>query len=188
MDFIEGLPLSNGKLVIVMVVDRLAKYVHFMALSYPYTAAVVAQAFLDNVFKLHGMPASIVFDRDVVFTSKFWQELFKLQYTILAMSTTYHSQTNGQPKVVNRCLEGYLRCVVGERPKTWALWLLLAEWWFNTTYHSSTKLTLYQVLYGQPPPSPIHYIPSSSNIAAVDQWGLNRESTLKLLKEHLSQA
>lgn len=81
-----------------------------------------------------------------------------------------------------------MRCVVGGRPKTWAQWLPLAEWWFNTTHHSSTKLTPYQVLYGQPPPSPIHYIPGSSNIATVDQWGLDRESTLKLLKEHLSQA
>lgn len=188
MDFIKGLPLSNGKSVIFVVVDRLSKYVHFMALSHPYTAANVAQTFLDTVYKLHGMPASIVSDRDAIFTSTFWQELFRLQGTTLSLSTSYHPQTDGQTEVVNRCLEVYLRCVAGDRPKTWAQWLPLAEWWFNTTYHSSTKLTPYQALYGQLPPSPIHYIPGSSNIATIEQWGLDRESTLRILKEHLSQA
>lgn len=149
---------------------------------------MLAQIFLDNVFKLHGMPATIVSDRDVVFTSKFWQELFRLQGTVLALSTAYHPQTDGQTEVVNRCLEGYLRCVAGERPKTWAQWLPLAEWWFNTTFHSSIRLTPYQAVYGQPPPSLSSYIPGATNVDTVDQWGKDRQATLRILKEHLSQA
>ena len=73
-----------------MVVDRLSKYAHFVPLAYPYTASIVAQAFLDYIFKLHGMPGSIISDRDPIFTSKFWQELFRLQGTTLSMSTAYH--------------------------------------------------------------------------------------------------
>lgn len=73
-----------------MVVDRLSKYAHFMALSHPYSASTVAQVFLDNVFKLHGMPTSIVSDRDALFISHFWNEFFKLQGTTLNMSSAYH--------------------------------------------------------------------------------------------------
>ncbi|KAF7154542.1 hypothetical protein RHSIM_Rhsim01G0254600 [Rhododendron simsii] len=185
---LRGLPASQGKSVILVVVDRLSKYVHFMALSHPYTALDVARVFLETVFKLHGMPTSIVSDRDVVFISSFWQELFRLQGTTLNLSTAYHPQTDGQTEVVNRCLECYLRCMIGDRPKAWVQWLSLAEWWFNTTYHSASHLTPYQVVYGQVPPSHIHYILGSSNIAAIDQWGQDRKATLRLLKEHLTQA
>ena len=90
MDFIEGLPKSGGKSVIFVVVDRLSKYAHFFSLAHPYTAPIVAQVFLDHIFRLHGMPASIVCDRDPTFTSIFWKELFKLQGTELRMSSAYH--------------------------------------------------------------------------------------------------
>jgi hypothetical protein len=78
MDFITGLPKSGNKIVIMVVVDHLSKYAHFCALQHPFTASTVAQIFMDQVFKLHGMPHSIVFYRDPTFTSNFWQELFKL--------------------------------------------------------------------------------------------------------------
>jgi hypothetical protein len=73
MDFIEGLPVSNGWSVIMVVVDRLTKYGHFLLLAHPYTVFAVAQVFLANIFKLHGMPSTIVSDRDPVFTSSFWR-------------------------------------------------------------------------------------------------------------------
>ena len=79
LDFVESLPKSHGFEVIMVVVDRLAKYVHFMPLSHPYIAVKVAAVLMKEIFRLHGMPQSIVNDRDVVFTSKFWQELFRLQ-------------------------------------------------------------------------------------------------------------
>jgi hypothetical protein len=78
MDFIDGLPRSGSANCIFVVVDKFSKYGHFIPLLHPYTAATVAYMFIDNVYKLHGLPAVIISDRDLVFTSKLWQHLFKL--------------------------------------------------------------------------------------------------------------
>jgi hypothetical protein len=151
LDFIEGLPSSRQADCILVVVDKMTKYAHFIALKHPYTAHQVAMAFVDNVFKLHGMPAVIVSDRDPIFTSKLWTELFKLIETELAMSSSRHPQTDGQTERINQCLETYLRCFVHARPKQWRHWLPLAEFWYNTSYHSAIKCSPFEALYGHPP-------------------------------------
>jgi hypothetical protein len=78
MDFMEGFPKVGGKCVILTVIDRLSKYAHFVLLGHPYSATSIIKALFDQVVRLHGIPASIVSDRDPIFTSKLWQELFKL--------------------------------------------------------------------------------------------------------------
>jgi hypothetical protein len=78
MKLIVSLPKSGNKTFFMVVLDCLSKYAHFFAIQHPFTAATVAQIFMDNIFMLHGMPNSIVSDRDPNFTSNFWQELFKL--------------------------------------------------------------------------------------------------------------
>jgi len=141
----------------------------FCALRHPFTLALVAQSFMDQIFKLHGMPTSIVFDHDPIFTSNFWWELFRLQRTQLQLSTSYHPQTDGQTKAVNKCLETYLRCFTSEKLHLWVQWLPLAEWWYNTNYHATTKMTPYETIYGQLPPSPTSYIQGCSKVQAVNQ-------------------
>jgi len=120
VDFITGLPMSFGYTVILVVVDLLTKYAHFMPLKTEYTSKSVAEVFMNNVVKLHDMPKSIVSDRDKVFTSRFWQQLFELQGTALAMRSAYHPQTDGQSEAVNKSLEMYLRCFIFDNPKAWS--------------------------------------------------------------------
>lgn len=151
MDFIEGLPKSNGFDSILVVVDKFSKYSHFLPLKHPFTALQVAQSFFDNVYKLHGMPGAIVSDRDPIFTSQFWQHLIRLSDTRLNMSSARHPQTDGQTERVNQCLETFLRCFVNSCPHKWHSWLALAEFWYNTTYHSTLQKTPFQVLYGHQP-------------------------------------
>lgn len=114
MDFITHLPLIHGKSVIWVVVDRLSKFGHFIALPATFSAATIAPIFLTEIHHLHGMPKTIISDWDRVFVSKFWQELFKLSRTKLCFSSAYHPQTNGQTEVLNRILETYLRCFVSD--------------------------------------------------------------------------
>jgi hypothetical protein len=129
-------------------VDKFSKYAHFVPLKHPFTALQVALAYMDNVFKLHGFPEALISDRDRVFTSQVWQQLFKFTKTELRMSTSYHPQTDGQTERVNQCLEAYLSCFVHSCPTQWKQWLAVAEFWYNTNFHTSLNATPFEVLYG----------------------------------------
>ena len=148
MDFIEGLPKSEGYSVILVVVDRLTKFAHFIPVKHPYSAASIAQLFMDNVVKLHGLPNSIVSDRDTIFISHFWRDLFKLYQVNLSLSTAYHPQTDGQTKRVNQILEDMFRAYVLTSPKNWDKWLPLAEFSYNNSYQESLKMAPFEALYG----------------------------------------
>lgn len=188
MDFIEGLPKSNGYDVILVVVDRFTKYAHFLPLKHPYTAMSVAQSLLQHVIKLHGVPKTIVSDRDPVFTSNFWTELFHVFNTKLQMSTAYHPQSDGQTERINQCLEMYLRCATHDRPKKWYNWLHLAEFWYNTSFHVSLKCTPFKALYGHDPNYGICPIPVATTNLEVQDLLLERHLSSELLKQTLERA
>lgn len=128
MDFIEGLPKFKAYDTILVVIDKFTKYGHFIPITHPFTALTVEQVFMNHVYKLHGMPKVIVLDRDRVFTSSLWKELFRLADTVLNMSSAYHPQMDDQTERLNQCLETYLRCFVQACPSKWAQWIPLAEY------------------------------------------------------------
>jgi hypothetical protein len=104
LDFIEGLPVSSSFNCVLVVVDKFSKYSHFIKLKHPFIALKVAQLFMDNIYKPHGMPQAIISDRDKIITSLLWKELFRLSGTELRMSSAYHrrvmTKLNGLTKVL----------------------------------------------------------------------------------------
>ncbi|KZV51588.1 hypothetical protein F511_10541 [Dorcoceras hygrometricum] len=188
MDFITGLPKSKGFEVLFVVIDRLSKYGHFILLKHPYTAQGVAEKFVKEVVRLHGIPRSIVSDRDSVFMSHFWREVFRLQGTKLTMSSAYHAETDGQTEVLNRCIETYLRCFVSEQPRNWSAWVHWAEYWYNTAYQTAAGMSPFEVVYGRKPPGIKRFLPAEANVAAVARELLDRDEVLKQLKYNLERA
>jgi hypothetical protein len=188
LDFIEGLPKSKGKNVILVVVDRLTKYAHFLPLAHPYTAQKVADLFIDNICKLHGPPSVIVSDRDTVFTSVIWKEIFAALRVTLNFSTAHHPETDGQTERVNQCLEQYLRCMAFQEPKKWCDWLPAAEMWYNCSYHTAIKMTPFEALYEYAPPRIQEF--SLSNIATTEvQMNMQeKQNMLQTLQTNLLQA
>nr|GEY39925.1 hypothetical protein [Tanacetum cinerariifolium] len=118
----------------------------------------VAQAFFDNIYKFHGLPSTIVSDRD---------------------------KSDGQTEAVNKCLETYLRCMTGEKPKEWMKWLSLAEYWYNSSFYNSIKTAPFEVVYGQSAPIHIPYKPKDSTMNLVDRTLHARKQTIALLKFNL---
>ena len=114
-----------------MVVDRLSNFSHLFSITSSFSAAQVADLFFKEIFRLHGIPKSILSDRDSRFMGAFWKEIFRLVGTQLTPSTIYHPQTNGKIERVNQWLEGYLRNYVGEQQKAWTKWLHLGEFCYK---------------------------------------------------------
>ncbi|WVZ88332.1 LOW QUALITY PROTEIN: hypothetical protein U9M48_034866 [Paspalum notatum var. saurae] len=180
--------IIQGFDTILVVIDKLTKYAHFICLSYPYTATSVAQAFLTNVYKLHGMPSTIISGCDIIFSSSLWQELFKLTETTLNISSSYHPQTDGQTERLNQCLETYLRCMVHSCPTRWAHWISLAEFWYNSTFHSAHGFTPFEALYGH---APRHFgisINTACVVADLKVWLDEHQVMLDHIQQNLSRA
>jgi hypothetical protein len=182
IDFIEGFLKVGGKSVVLTVVDRFLKFAHFITLSHPYSAPSVAKAFFEGVVWLHGFPCSIVSDRDSVFTSSFWIELFKLAGVKLQMSSAFHPQSDDQSEVVNR------NHLAGDRPKSWLRWLPWAEYCYNTSFQSTLKCSPFQVVYGREPPTLMSYTPGTAKVTAVDKQLHERDEFLAEIKDRLVQA
>ena len=140
-DLVTDLPESDGKTAVAVFVDRLTKMVHFFPCTKEITAAQYARLFVNQVFRLHGMPEVIISDRDPRFVSKFWEELFSLLGTDLRFSTAFHPETDGQSEVTIRVLENFLRPYIEHRPSTWTAQLPLAEFAANNAVNVSTGFT-----------------------------------------------
>ncbi|WVY98027.1 hypothetical protein V8G54_030178 [Vigna mungo] len=157
MDFIASLPISQGYSNIMVVIDQLSKFAHFIPLKQGFNSKTVAETFIQHIVKLYGFRKSIVSDRDRVFINNFWKLLFKYQSTTLAMSSSYHPQSDNQTENLNRTLEMYLRCFVFDHPKQWLEMLPWAQFWYNSSFHQSIGMFPYQAVYEKLPPTLIKY-------------------------------
>ena len=137
MDCITSLPKSEGKNVIMVVVDRLTKYAHFFSLSHPFKESTVAATFMETVQKIHGIPKIIVSDRDPFFTGNFWTKSFSCFGTQWAHSSSYHPHSDGKTEIVNKCLEGYIHFFASNKQIKWVKWFPLEKRWYNTSFHTS---------------------------------------------------
>ena len=168
MDFIKGLPILDGKDKILLVVDMLTKFAHFVGVKKTDSAKETTESFCINVYMLHGFPNIVVSDRDAKFKSNFWREFYKQIGTSLSMSSAYHPQTDGHTQVINKFLETYLRFFVTDKQNKWFQWLHLVEWWYNSTYHTSMNMTPFQSLYGYEPPKWKDLIANQARVASVN--------------------
>jgi alpha-amylase/alpha-mannosidase (GH57 family) len=123
MDFITGLLKSEGKSVIMVIVNILTMCAQFCALSHPFKDSIISTTFVETIQKLHRSPNIIVNDTDPIFTRHFWTKLFSCLGTQLTHSSYYHPKYDGKFKIVNKCMEGYLCCFVSDKQTQWFRWL-----------------------------------------------------------------
>ena len=150
-NFIVKLPLVQGYDAILVVYDCLTKMAHFIPTTERTSAVGLARLFRDNVWKLHGLPESIISDRGAQFTAGMMRELNKRLGIRTKLSTAYHLQTDGQTKQVNQELEQYLRMFVDHRQEQWLEWLGTAEFAYNNKKHTVTQISLFEANYGLSP-------------------------------------
>jgi len=149
VDFITKLPLAQGYDSILVVVDRLTKMVHFIPTMEKMSAEGLARLFRDNVWKLHGLPESIISDRGPQFAAGLMKELNEMLGIKSKLSMVFHPQTDGQTERVNQELEQYLRMFIDHRQEQWPEWLGTAEFAYNNKAHSSTKTSPFKANHRQ---------------------------------------
>ncbi|GKC76574.1 putative reverse transcriptase domain-containing protein, partial [Tanacetum coccineum] len=156
MDFIVKLPrTSSGHDAIWVIVDRLTKSAYFLAVREAFKTEKLARLYINEIVARHGMPMSIIFDRDSHFTSRFWQSLQKALGTQLDLSTAYRPETDGQSECTIQTLEDMLRACAIDFGGNWDTHLQLVEFSYNNSYHTSVKCAPYEAFYRRKCRTPI---------------------------------
>ena len=156
MDFVTHFPWTlQTHDAVWVIVDRLTKSAHFLAVRMTFTLERSCLLYIREIVQLHGVPVSIVSDRDPRFTAHFWKSFQKAMGTRLTMSTSFHPQTDGQSKRTIQALEDMLRACVIDHQGSWEEHLSLVEFTYNNSYQASIQMAPYEALYGRPCRSPL---------------------------------
>jgi hypothetical protein len=189
MDFIVELPKTvHGYDAVFTVVDRFSKLTHFIPCTTTITAAETAALFVKEIYRHHGLPSSIVSDRDPRFTSHFWSAVMRHLDTKLHMSTAFHPQTDGQSERANRTVEEMLRHFVHPMHDDWDKYLPVLEFAYNSSVNPSTKHTPFFLNTGRDPRVPSVWA-LQSNVPAADNWldGLHQAQAAATAAMHAAQ-
>ena len=166
------------------------KMAHFIPCKKASDASYVAALFFKEVVRLHGLPQSIVSDRDVKFMSYFWKTLWAKLGTQLKFSSSFHPQTDGQTEVVNRSLGNLLRCIVRDQLRKWDNVLPQAEFAFNSSTNRTTGYSPFEVAYGLKPKQPVDLIPLPTSIRTsqdVDAFACHIQDIHEKVREKKNQ-
>jgi hypothetical protein len=156
MDFVTGFPRTpSGNDSIWVIVDRLTKSAHFLAIKVGLSLERLAKLYVNEIVRLHGVPVTIVSDRDRRFVSQFWKKLHMAMGTNLNFSTAFHPQTDGQSERTIQILEDMLRACAIDFRGSWEEHLPLVEFAYNNSYQASIQMAPYEALYGRKCRSPI---------------------------------
>ena len=179
-----GLPkTSKGHDSIFVVIDRFSKMAHFIPCSKTADASHIADLFFKEVVRLHGVPTSIVSDRDVKFLGHFWRTLWRKMGTDLKYSSTCHPQTDGQTEAVNRSLGNLLRCLVRNHVKGWDSIIPQAEFAYNSSVNRTIKKTPFEVAYGLKPQHVLDLVPLPQEARVSDDGEAFAEHIRSIHKE-----
>lgn len=189
MDFVTGLPKTSGNYdSIFVVVDKLTKVAHLIPVKQTATAHDIAQVFVREIVRLHGIPARIISDRDAKFTSKFWQAMFQSLGTRLNLSSAYHPETDGQTERVNQVIEDMLRAYCNQQPQRWLKFLPLVEFAYNSSHHRSLGMSPFKALYGQECLTPLQLANPTLHVPAAKSILDEMDHQLLVIRDNLKRA
>ncbi|WVZ24011.1 hypothetical protein V8G54_002555 [Vigna mungo] len=186
MDFVTHLPRSSkGHDSIWVIVDRLTKSAHFLPINLRMSMEKLAELYIREILRLHGVPNSIVSDRDPRFTSRFWQLLQEALGSRLRMSSAYHPQTDGQTERTIQSLEDLLRACVLDHLGSWSEVLPLVEFTYNNSYHPSIGMTPFEALYGRRCRTPLCWFQDGEAILIGPELLQQTTEKVKLIQERM---
>jgi transposase InsO family protein len=188
VDFVVELPDSHGYDAVMNVVDFAGKRAHFAPTHTTVTAEGAARIYLNEVWKHHGLPKTVLSDRGPQFVAEFTRELYRLLGIKLATSTAFHPQTDGQTERVNQEMEQFLRTFVNERQDNWDELLPMAEFAYNNHVHSSTKQTPFMLDTGRHPRMGFEPHQRPSHLESVNEFKNRMEKGLEEAKSALAKA
>ncbi|KAJ9545211.1 hypothetical protein OSB04_024918 [Centaurea solstitialis] len=189
MDFVTKLPKTKkGHDSIWVIVDRLTKSAHFLPIRESYSIDRLAQLYVNEIVMRHGVPISIISDRDSRFTSRFWQSLQAALGTSVDLSTAYHPQTDGQTERTIQTLEDMLRACVLEFGGSWDDHLPLVEFSYNNSYHASIQCAPYEALYGRKCRSPLNWLEVGESRLIKPDIVQETTNKIKMVQEKLKAA